>query len=505
MSTEWRFEYRPSPELPPLAWVAHVGDHVIEVDCGTSVRCAEKAFFEGTWVGPPELSAVLDSTAPFGTGMVIRGPDLFAIPPGHSTALLFSWRSGTELYIANTFVGLLAKAGLELLPGTDYTSLFARIADGLRATPTDLPTSAGPAQYHLFENLRVLPGGHLEKSAKPRERPFASYDDLVARLDAALVSAMTNAPGYEPVIALSNGYDSTAVAVLAARHGLRRALTFRESRPPAFTRDPSDSGEATARRLGLNIELFDRTEYLRRTDLPEAEFMASGFTGEEVPFVAFENELRHTLMLTGQLGGWVFLRNKPPTPALERKDFSACSVTEFRLRLDTIDLPLLIFGMTEIMSTSALSRSAAMRPWSVGGYYDKPITRRLIEEAGFPRDSFATSKRAATALIHVQGEALMAPASVASVRAFAAAEGHTIDLTPRRGLTRLERGLMKVSRRLGLRRLTASIAERQRTIVAHRPQTGSILFRWGVARIRARYAALGRDQERVDVDPARGS
>jgi len=487
---KWRFEYRPSAALPPLAWVAHVRGKVIEVDCGTSVRRAEDAFFEGTWVGPANISAVLDSTAPFGTGMVIRGADAYAIPPGHTTALLFSYRAGNELYLANTFVGLLAKAGLELLAGTDYTSLFARIADGLRATPTQLPTSGGPAQFHLFENLRLLPCGTLETVPKPRERPFSSYEDIVTRLDSALASALKNAPDYEPVIALSNGYDSTAVAVLGARHGLRRALTFRESRPPAFTRDASDSGEATAQRLGMSIETFDRTEYLRRSDLPEAEFMASGFTGEEVPFVAFENELRHKLMLTGQLGGWVFLRNKPPTPALERKDFSACSVSEFRLRLDTIDLPLLIFGMTQIVSTSALSRSAAMQPWSVGGYYDKPITRRLIEEAGFPRQSFGTSKRAATALIHVKGEALMSPASVASVRAFAAAEGKSVDLSPRRGLTRLERGLMKVTRRLQLGRLTASIAERQRTIVQHRPDTGSILFRWGVAQIRSRYESL---------------
>jgi hypothetical protein len=490
VSRHWQFDYRPSPALPPLAWVARVHGRQIEVDCGTSVRCEESGFFEGTWVGPAGLESVLESTAPFGTGLVARGPDLFAIPPGHTMALLFSWRREGELLIANTLVGLLTKAGVELLPDTDYQGLFARTAHGLRANPTALPTSGGPAEYHLFENLRILPGGHLEQSRKPRERPFVSFDDYVKRLDAALASALVNASGYEPVIALSSGYDSPAVAVLAARHGLRRALTFRESRPPTFTRDPTDSGEAIARRLGLEVQFFDRTEYVRRADLPEAEFMATGYTGEEVPYVAFEHELRHKVMLTGGLGGWTWLRSKVPSPELGRKDFSACSVTEFRLRLDMIDLPIPMLGMTELESVVAISRSPEMRPWSIGGYYDKPIPRRILEQAGFARGSFASSKRAATALMHVQGAALMAPASVASVRAFAAAEGQVIDLSPRHRPTRLDRGLMKLARMVRLERLTEPLAARQRRIVHHRPRTGSILFRWGVANIRSRYDPL---------------
>ncbi|HUP83274.1 MAG TPA: hypothetical protein VM284_03690 [Candidatus Limnocylindria bacterium] len=490
MSDGWRFEYHASPGLPPLAWIARIANGVVSVDCGVSVRTETDGFFEGTWVGPPDLTSVAESTAPFGSGMVKRGPDLFGIPPGHTMALLFSFRRGRELYLANTLVGLLARAELELLKDTDYQGLFALTRHGLRSSPTDLPTSGGPAQYHLFENLRILPNGTIEKSPKRRERPFTSYADYVGRLDQALASSFANAPGYPPVIALSNGYDSTAVAVLAARHGLKRALTYREARPPAFTRDPSDSGERTAMLLGLDVEFFDRTEYMRSTTLPEAEFMATGYSGEEVPYVAFENELRHKTMLTGGLGGWAWLRAKEPFPGLERKDFSACSVTEFRLRADFIDLPIPMFGMTEAVSMSVISRSREMRPWSIGGYYDKPIARRIIEEAGIARGTFATAKRAATALIHIEGAALMAPASVESVRVFAAREGRVIDLSPRRRPTRLDRGLTKLARLLRVERVAAPLAARQRDIVHHRPQTGSILFRWGVANIRSRYASM---------------
>jgi hypothetical protein len=34
-----------------------------------------------------------------------------------------------------------------------------------------------------------------------------------------------------------------------------------------------------------------------------------------------------------------------------------------------------------------------MAPWSIGGKYDRPIPRRLVEEQGVPRDAFATIKR----------------------------------------------------------------------------------------------------------------
>ena len=34
-----------------------------------------------------------------------------------------------------------------------------------------------------------------------------------------------------------------------------------------------------------------------------------------------------------------------------------------------------------------------MQPWSVGGKYDRPICRRIVEEAGIPRDWFGVHKK----------------------------------------------------------------------------------------------------------------
>ena len=166
-------------------------------------------------------------------------------------------------------------------------------------------------------------------------------------------------------------------------------------------------------------------------------------------------------------------------------------MTEFRLRADFIFVPLPVFGMTEIPSLQEITLSDEMKPWSIGGYYDRPIARRIAEEAGgLPRGSFATIKHAATALVHQDPEGRMAPASVLSVREFAAAEGTQLTLRPRRPLRRRERFVIKASHRLHVDRFGRRLAARQWAMIHQEPRQGSVLFRWGVAVVRPRYATL---------------
>jgi len=490
MTARWSFSYRVIEDLPPLAWLARVGDASVEIDCGTSVRREPQGFFEGTWTGPAGLAALPESTTPFGSGMVAQGDDLLIVPPGHTLAGVFALRADGRMLVSNSLLGLLAAADLAPRPDVDYVTEFFRLADGIDNTPIELPTTGAPVELHFYENLLVHGPSGLEKVAKPREAPFASYADYVGRLEAALAQAFANAPAYRPVVALSSGYDSTAVAVLAARHGCGTALTFTRSRPPLTTTDNDDSGEATANRLGLQVERFDWRAYLQRDDLPEAEFVATGFTGEDVVLVAMEPSLRRTMLLTGGVGSAVWRRGREERSDLMRGDLSGCSLTEFRLRTDFIDLTLPIFGMSEIASLQRIAQSVEMTPWSVGGYYDKPIARRIAEEGGIPRGTFANDKRAVSALLHQVGAAAFAPASRVSIREFAAAEGSRIDLSPRRRLSRFDRALIRVADRLRADRLAAPLKERMREIVRHDRATGSILFRWGVAHAIGRYAAL---------------
>ena len=60
--------------------------------------------------------------------------------------------------------------------------------------------------------------------------------------EAATASLIDNAPDYSPVVTLSSGYDSTAVAAVAAAVGCRRALGLRSARRHGDNAIVDDSG-----------------------------------------------------------------------------------------------------------------------------------------------------------------------------------------------------------------------------------------------------------------------
>jgi hypothetical protein len=134
-----------------------------------------------------------------------------------------------------------------------------------------------------------------------------------------------------------------------------------------------------------------------------------------------------------------------------------------------------------------------MRPYSVPGRYDKPIQRRLAEEAGIPRATFGMVKRRPSASIHAHGLAAMAPSSAAAVREFAAAEGALVVERPRFKVRRYHRWLLRHGRRLRLDRWTSSLAARRRALVHLEPELGSLLFRWAVSVVQPRYRIPSKD------------
>ena len=288
------------------------------------------------------------------------------------------------------------------------------------------------------------------------------------------------------VVSLSSGYDSTAVAALAAPLGCLRAVTFTEGKPVRGSTSLVDSGASAAAALGMGVESFDRLAYLARTDLPEAEFLASGMSGEDVVMATMDQSLRRTMLLTGSES--FRLKGNPFKPGLHRGDLSAASLTEFRLRLDFVHVPILFMGASEQPSLTRIIQSPEMRPYVVEGRYDKPIQRRLAEDAGIPRGTFATVKRRASATIHSDGLAAMSAVSVASVRAFAAAEGRSVETPSRFAVRRWHRFVLRHQRSLRIGRFVRTLEARRQALTHHEPAVGSILLRWAVSVMRPRYA-----------------
>jgi hypothetical protein len=481
-----RFEYVRDPVLPPMAWLATVDRGVTRVRCGTSVRCTPQGFAEGSWVGHEAIATLPESTTIFGSGIVADGDSVVIVPPSHPHERLYLHPSdarGQRWLVSNSLVWLLVAADLVLDPAVPYPTLFTAASEYVRPPTAEIPTTTRPITAAVYDNFRLTADGVLIAEKRPTERPFESYVDYSLRIRAALASAIANAPGYEMAVSLSSGYDSTAVAAIAAPLGCRRALTFEMG-----TSGP-DSGAATAGRLGMSIEAFDRLAYLSRDDLPEAEFLASGMSGEDVVMAPMAESLRRTFLLTGSEE--FLLKGSRFRAELHRGDLSWCSVTEFRLRLDFVHVPLLFLGATEQLSLTRIIESAEMDPYRVRGRYDKPIQRRLSEEAGLPRGSFARVKRRASGAIHVHGLAALSAASVASVRAYAARHGEPLPAQRQRPPRRLIRGLARVADRLDIKPLAAHLRAQRRSWIHLEPRLGSLLLRWSVDVVRVRYGGRG--------------
>ena len=138
----WRIDYRPSPDLPPLAWVARVSYPNVVVACGQSVRQQHDAFFDGSWVGPPGLSNAL-TTTPFGAGMVVRDGELFVVPAGHTCEGVFMCSAFDRRDIRGQLDRRRSRGDrAELVKGMDYVSRMIKLAEGLEFIRSSRPRAA---------------------------------------------------------------------------------------------------------------------------------------------------------------------------------------------------------------------------------------------------------------------------------------------------------------------------------------------------------------------------
>ncbi len=468
-----------------MAWLAAVGPRGVDATIGRSVRSHEGGFFEGTWVGRPELVAIPLSSMVFGSGLIDDREGLVIVPPSHPLERIYHVRGGGGSMLSNSLTWLLEAAGLELVTRPVYPKVFVKVAKGAGRGLVNIPTNGAHVSALTYHNFR-LSDDQPVMEPRPRERPFTSFEDFRSRLVDALEVAARNARDHELVATISTGYNSTAAACLAARVGCRRAVSLKTatSRSGAST---YDSGAATARMLGMEVQDFDRLAYQGRADLPEAEFLATGMTGEDVGFSEMETAIANSMLVTGLEA--VRLKPRFYRRSLYRADLSGYSMAEFRLRIGFIHVPILMFGATEQSSLDRIISSKEMRPYVMRGRYNKPLQRRIAEEAAIPRGSFATEKKRPNATLHSEGLAAMAPQTVVAIQAFAAANGLTADDRPQGIMGLAERGVMRIAKRLQLTRFSGGVAMRRRRRVHFESRFGSLVFRWSVSVVRRRYAS----------------
>ena len=431
--------------------------------------------------------------------------DLIVVNPSHHLEGVYHARVGDRLIFSNSLVGVLSAAELEIDPQVDYSTLFQAASsvcwmvedspDG-SAGPVlgswlDIPTLTEPVTLQLVDNLRITQDLKLLPALKPREPVFRSFPDYSSRLHAALASILENALPYEGLASLSSGYDSTAVAAVAAMVGCRKAIGFDKARrSPRDGRD-DDSGAQAAQTLGLAYESFDRLAYRDSADMPEAEFLASGTTAEDVIFKAFEPALRKSVFLSGYWAGreWA-MSDRDDWRHVRPTSTAGADLTEFRLRADFFHVPLPVFGSIRPLWAASILDRTEMDTFRVGGPYDRPIARRLAEEAGVPRGSFGTVKRAANILFPAEGPDAFSKSSRDSFEAYAASSGGDARFQRRRPFGRIDRAIARVAHSFRVEPLAQRLERRRASLVHFEPRFGNVLFRWAVDTIGERYAAV---------------
>jgi len=254
------------------------------------------------------------------------------------------------------------------------------------------PTDSGEVSLIWFNNL-LYDGQELREVAKPDLAPhFRTFDDYhgflvdTARKMRTNLESTARRHAVTPLTTLSSGYDSPAVAVIAKHAGCERAATIRQS--TSFWRG-SDSGEAIAKYLGLTCRSYDRKVGSYPNEA--AIWAASGYS-TMLSWTQFDYPQPVCLFFIGCSGDTAWSRKKLRDP-FELNIWDDLGMGEFRLFAGVFQCAVPFWGLRRIEEIHAITYSAEMAPWTLHTNYDRPIPRRIVEQAGVPRDAFAIRKK----------------------------------------------------------------------------------------------------------------
>jgi hypothetical protein len=139
-----------------------------------------------------------------------------------------------------------------------------------------------------------------------------------------------------------------------------------------------------------------------------------------------------------------------------------------------------------------------MKPWRLGIEYDRPIPRRIAEEAGVRRDAFGIQKMAVTVPMYYETAVtqVLGKAAEESFKEFAKEKFPLLDIPKMRRRLRLyaatnwlrERIAWRISKMPYVRGLLSaiepSLADRGRRSISE----SLLLVHWAVERLRSRYS-----------------
>jgi hypothetical protein len=382
-------------EWPKLAWVAVFPDdaETINVYHGPMVETASDWCAEAVWAGDFAARDFDRTDLVFGSGIRIRDDRVIFVTSSSGVDRLWYGDYSGLWYVSNSLPALLACAGVELCEDYQhYTRDIETIERlGLKRYVRSLPTSAGDVRVCYFTNL-LFEGHGLQELEKPDTTPpIKTFEDYRQFLSATAAQLGVNLGDPRrrqriiPLVGISSGYDSPASAVVAWWAGCRHAVTIAKAN--SFWRG-SDSGEEIAKRLGMSCQCYYHKPSAYRRE--ETFWAAAGRSGGR-NLALFDYPEPLCLFFNGSYGDKVWDRRYHDlSEPVGDTDSLLC---EFRLIQGMFQTVVPWWGIRHVREIQSVSVAAEMAPWTLQTNYDRPIARRLIEEAGVPRGAFGIRKK----------------------------------------------------------------------------------------------------------------
>jgi hypothetical protein len=383
------------PQWPKLAWVATFAEESrrIRVLHGPMVEVAEDWIVEAAWAGEFTAGDFDRSDLVFGSGVRLRGDQVVFVSAASGVDRLWYCLHTGHWYVANSLPALLAVAELALRDDyPHYSRDMESVEDlGIRHYVRTIPTQSTAVAVLYFDNL-VYDGLSMREVGKPGSLPhFPTFDhyfdflkDTAARLGENLRSPGRRNP-IIPLVGISSGYDSGAVAVVAQYAGCEQTVTIEQSR--SLWRG-SDSGAEIARRLGLACQRYNRsTKHYRRE---ETIWAGAGLAGG-LNLTYFDYPKPLSIFFGGSYGDkiWDRFHHDLSEPVGDRDHL----LGEFRLIEGLFQCVVPWWGIQRAQEINALGSREEMAPWTLHTKYDRPVARRILEEAGVPRQAFGKRKK----------------------------------------------------------------------------------------------------------------
>lgn len=388
------------PSWPKLAWYATWSrqGEVVNICHGAGVEIGTDRIFEGVWDGNFKEGEFDRSSVFTGTGLLVHNNEVTLVPPIDFTLgyiFVCPPADSGQVHASNSLLCWLQQSGNALHPTyADYYADFIRIAqNGVSNSLPALPLKGGAKVGVVYLAPMVIgPKADHRLPCNPGpvfEPNFTSYRQFISTsLERILRNASdpSRIAPLHPVVPISEGFDSSAVAALAAELGVRDSYTI----------VGREDARKIGKRLHLNVRWRHRAWSLLLKTRTNLEFFAMP-GGLNRTQALFESTHRDAFLLTGHGGDriWCFdaqYQEGLRIPALQ--SFGGLSSLEYRLRVGYQTLGIPFIGIWHHAIVNQITQNPDMINWMEpqAKQASRPIARRLGVEAGVPASMFGQKK-----------------------------------------------------------------------------------------------------------------